>query len=84
MSWAYRASPGLSPRGRGKQVNTLPAVARLRSIPAWAGETEGVKAGVDKFQVYPRVGGGNIRKPDTPLATMGLSPRGRGKPSLAL
>ena len=50
-----------------------------RSIPAWAGETHRRYADLDKFQVYPRVGGGNSHAPYPPPSLTGLSPRGRGK-----
>ena len=50
------------------------------SIPAWAGETSGGSSN-DKYRtVYPRVGGGNVRRLYPVLDVEGLSPRGRGKP----
>ena len=39
------ADIGLSPRGRGKPANGQPAAPTRRSIPAWAGETPGSRAG---------------------------------------
>ena len=70
---------GLSPRGRGKRIGSIPAWAGERSIPAWAGETP-IKYRRACWQpVYPRVGGGNIELPPLPEAFEGLSPRGRGK-----
>ena len=35
------ACAGLSPRGRGKRIDADFLVVRIRSIPAWAGETGG-------------------------------------------
>ena len=72
---------GLSPRGRGKprtrqRKNWLP-----RSIPAWAGETVGVRGRPGALPVYPRVGGGNSSAMLTGNGSGGLSPRGRGKRS---
>ena len=50
---------GLSPRGRGKPLDDVEAHFDGRSIPAWAGETEGVILQALVQAVYPRVGGGN-------------------------
>ena len=71
---------GLSPRGRGKLPSGLALFCQLRSIPAWAGETDETDDEWDSGRVYPRVGGGNIQQKATALTTTGLSPRGRGKP----
>ena len=57
-----RHIPGLSPRGRGKHIPLSPPSFRLRSIPAWAGETPPVKPMADDDRVYPRVGGGNYNR----------------------
>ena len=73
------ASPGLSPRGRGKLRPAAPAELAGGSIPAWAGETGGRGRGRVKSEVYPRVGGGNAFASRIPEARGGLSPRGRGK-----
>ena len=71
---------GLSPRGRGKRVEN-PQLARVAgSIPAWAGETAPYRGGAGCAEVYPRVGGGNLRRFKRSDALGGLSPRGRGKP----
>ena len=72
-------SAGLSPRGRGKRLLRRRLVQRLRSIPAWAGETSCGGTGVAHRGVYPRVGGGNQHLFHQPAAVGGLSPRGRGK-----
>ncbi len=57
----------------------IPIGGNTGSIPAWAGETtpESVRAKVST--VYPRVGGGNIRRCSACSVSAGLSPRGRGK-----
>ena len=54
----------------------------LRSIPAWAGETRKLTGWLTCEGVYPRVGGGNVVTRNVGRSAMGLSPRGRGKPSL--
>ena len=51
----------------------------MRSIPAWAGETPSPPAARAATGVYPRVGGGNIRRSKCKMYVIGLSPRGRGK-----
>ena len=71
---------GLSPRGRGKQALIVHIHDRLRSIPAWAGETSTAPAALTSCTVYPRVGGGNADSTASASAGSGLSPRGRGKP----
>ena len=70
---------GLSPRGRGKPAATTAVTARIRSIPAWAGETASSTAPIPANGVYPRVGGGNILARNREIVHRGLSPRGRGK-----
>ncbi len=79
--WAVAVKgQGLSPRGRGKLATLRKKNVVIRSIPAWAGETH---TGIPRFPppgVYPRVGGGNRRRPNCLRANWGLSPRGRGKP----
>ena len=54
-------------------------LARLWSIPAWAGETGAVFLPMTFPPVYPRVGGGNPFPFLPHLLGSGLSPRGRGK-----
>ena len=75
-----RAEKGLSPRGRGKRLAHGVAQTRLRSIPAWAGETSRSADSAPASPVYPRVGGGNDESHEIGRAGSGLSPRGRGKP----
>ena len=54
-----------------------------RSIPAWAGEPNNGDL-LKRFEkVYPRVGGGTTRASPMDPAKMGLSPRGRGNPTLS-
>ena len=74
-----RLGEGLSPRGRGKRCLLTYRLRRSGSIPAWAGETNDYLAAAIPSEVYPRVGGGNVK--DLPLGNIckGLSPRGRGK-----
>ena len=74
-----RLPRGLSPRGRGKHVHDGGERAAVGSIPAWAGETQGLRQRVHRDGVYPRVGGGNLRGRENYLYITGLSPRGRGK-----
>ena len=71
---------GLSPRGRGKRLPGHPQLVTDGSIPAWAGETEALAEAKSKYEVYPRVGGGNAHKEGIERYGRGLSPRGRGKP----
>ena len=72
---------GLSPRGRGKLAPTGKAFDRVRSIPAWAGETRPNRERNRWNEVYPRVGGGNRPALSVRRYENGLSPRGRGKPA---
>ena len=74
---------GLSPRGRGKHQPAPAGVVPLRSIPAWAGETGTLTMPARSPAVYPRVGGGNWVRTESPLPWEGLSPRGRGKQTAA-
>ena len=73
------ACGGLSPRGRGKLLTTLPPASRRGSIPAWAGETPSFPDPQAGQEVYPRVGGGNRLARIRPMRGAGLSPRRRGK-----
>ena len=71
---------GLSPRGRGKHIFLPRPSENVRSIPAWAGETNTQATEEFLQKVYPRVGGGNQRAQPRGYRSGGLSPRGRGKP----
>ena len=70
---------GLSPHGRGKLSVCRWLSARMRSIPARAGETRRYKGGHQPEEVYPRTGGGNILTGWGGRGNGGLSPHGRGK-----
>ena len=70
---------GLSPRGRGKQLEDGDERQLTGSIPAWAGETTPSTSTLVQEAVYPRVGGGNYTIGGFMATTTGLSPRGRGK-----
>ena len=61
-----RQQQGLSPRGRGKPADTPITADTPRSIPAWAGETLRTLRLTLPVRVYPRVGGGNLGRPDEP------------------
>ena len=74
-----RRIEGLSPRGRGKQSQSLLRRRAEGSIPAWAGETGASPPRGGQSAVYPRVGGGNLLLNQAGLRDLGLSPRGRGK-----
>ena len=74
---------GLSPRGRGKQTLAGTAIRGARSIPAWAGETPRACPASTWQWVYPRVGGGNSPSSGACAGRRPLSPRGRGKQTLA-
>ena len=76
---SYERRFGLSPRGRGKPLSPLNGNERRRSIPAWAGETAFKLLSSLLHRVYPRVGGGNMRRYRMYPKMRGLSPRGRGK-----
>ena len=74
-----RATPGLSPRGRGKRAYRAYQRSNIGSIPAWAGETRRSRYRRLQRRVYPRVGGGNCPGRGKFARHRGLSPRGRGK-----
>ena len=75
---------GLSPHGRGKHpADKIPPAAQ-RSIPARAGETSAKASASSGETVYPRTGGGNPLVRGNILAHIGLSPHGRGKPTLPI
>ncbi len=70
---------GLSPRGRGKRLQSTLPTTPLRSIPAWAGQTPPRVGPAPGSTVYPRVGGANASALSSISMRPGLSPRGRGK-----
>ena len=70
---------GLSPRVRGKLLDTLWLTPMWGSIPACAGETWHDRNLNAARKVYPRVCGGNPQSAQVLLDGKGLSPRVRGK-----
>ena len=82
LSSTMASGNGLSPRGRGKRAESHRLGQVRRSIPAWAGETALRPFHRISMAVYPRVGGGNLRRAAVGQAGRGLSPRGRGKRNL--
>ena len=73
-----RMIEGLSPRVRGNPINPPDPRMEGRSIPACAGEPDGVRGAIAKRGVYPRVCGGTRWEAIRNSADMGLSPRVRG------
>ena len=72
---------GLSPRVRGNQKNH-PRLARVVwSIPACAGEPDGLSLHAWQQKVYPRVCGGTASFATCNSCRRGLSPRVRGNPA---
>ena len=71
-------SPGLSPRGRGNQVQLRHLPSLAGSIPAWAGKPGSSPARWREKKVYPRVGGETSGMVAPTSRPKGLSPRGRG------
>ena len=71
---------GLSPRVRGKHVCGAFGIVHAGSIPACAGEADGVPVVQPRMPVYPRVCGGSRRSGRICVTGLGLSPRVRGKP----
>ena len=71
---------GLSPRMRGNPKGCCCHSAWRRSIPAYAGEPDGVQRVDGRGKVYPRVCEGTESGPAAPYAGSGLSPRMRGNP----
>ena len=69
---------GSSPRGRGTASEDLRVVPIKRFIPAWAGNSFGVKFVDAVAAVHPRVGGEQWRDMQMSIARHGSSPRGRG------
>ena len=77
-SSARPAQPGLSPRVRGNRSGNADAAVFPGSIPACAGEPQGLPPILHNARVYPRVCGGTAAlRPGCPVQ-QGLSPRVRG------
>ena len=72
--------PGSSPRGRGKRDGRLGHYRPGRLIPARAGKTAWQAGGRDGDRAHPRAGGENALPSIRLRASLGSSPRGRGKP----
>ena len=73
---------GLSPRGRGNPLSGACRQRRQGSIPAWAGKPAPGTGRRRAHRVYPRVGGETQRAGILRVHIEGLSPRGRGNPSV--
>ena len=71
---------GLSPRMRGNLVPHRVFDILTRSIPAYAGEPQGIFCGSARWKVYPRVCGGTPNCTPVGVCLGGLSPRMRGNP----
>ena len=69
---------GSSPHGRGTLADCARRVARLRVIPAWAGNTSCTTNGYPIVTGHPRVGGEHVNRFPRDAAEVGSSPRGRG------
>ncbi len=75
-----RTWKGRSPRGRGRRRPRRRRRPPVRSIPAWAGETQGRRCRRCFAWVDPRVGGGDATVTRGLSPGGGRSPRGRGRP----
>ena len=73
-----RRRQGLSPRVRGNPMSFGPVDELQRSIPACAGEPQGIVYVRNDVGVYPRVCGGTPCHLPDPPGVSGLSPRVRG------
>ena len=69
---------GSSPRGRGTRMRLDVGHARLRFIPARAGNTRGCHLMSGRTTVHPRAGGEHAGGAKHALVSAGSSPRGRG------
>ena len=87
-TYPERATPhrtrGLSPRVRGNPGSVDAEGARLRSIPACAGEPVHPRKPRLQWEVYPRVCGGTGVQFDDDTWERGLSPRVRGNRRLRI
>ena len=78
--WRNLVPHGSSPRGRGKQIKSLPYAEGIGLIPAWAGKTFHKSPSTRHNGAHPRVGGENLIGGWGSDTMVGSSPRGRGKP----
>ena len=69
---------GSSPRGRGTLPRSRRHAARVRFIPAWAGNTCAACFIARSHSVHPRVGGEHLLSFLNSFDVIGSSPRGRG------
>ena len=69
---------GLSPLARGTHISVINRDFRLRFIPAGAGNTAFIYAGVSLLSVYPRWRGEHPIKILQGKCDLGLSPLARG------
>ena len=76
--------PGSSPRGRGKPWELGHKGSAAGLIPAWAGKTDVAVVARAGDGAHPRVGGENADRRFWRCWSPGSSPRGRGKPRLAI
>ncbi len=83
VHWNVWTASGLSPRGRGSRQRRQPSLGPWGPIPAWAGQPAVARDARRKTGAYPRVGGAAVGAPEKARVEAGLSPRGRGSPSLA-
>ena len=74
-------SNGSSPRVRGKQKFDTTQIARLRIIPARAGQTSSAMSLSSRATDHPRACGANSLLDSISFAPLGSSPRVRGKRS---
>ena len=75
--------PGLSPRVRGNPFLGAKSLVSMRSIPACAGEPNGLRRPEGAAMVYPRVCGGTGGVDAVQTHGDGLSPRVRGNRAAA-
>ena len=73
-----------SPRGRGKQDQSPRTHPTPRLIPAWAEKTAAAPGPESQPRAHPRVGGENGISRGGLTLLGGSSPRGRGKPLIAV
>ncbi len=71
---------GPSPRARGRRDGDGDGADRVGTIPARAGETDGVCVWPGAFRDHPRARGGDLAEQAMRVADAGPSPRARGRP----
>ena len=78
------STQGSSPRGRGKRGPDHRIICQRGLIPARAGKTRDHGTRHDQRAAHPRAGGENLAEQGWDVPALGSSPRGRGKPWIAL